>query len=104
MPKIVVRPLSARLVLLAAAAALALAVVWAVAVAEHRDGDGRPAKGSGVAELRAPAGAALRARAPRSTPASGGSGGSEANLPFASSGPPRGYSPPEHRGRWGAGV
>jgi hypothetical protein len=51
----VTRPLSARLVLLAAAAALALSVMWAMIAAEHRDGDGRPAKRSGVVEQRAPA-------------------------------------------------
>ena len=49
------RPLSARLVLLAAAAALALSVVWAMAVAEHRDVDTRPAARSSAMERPAPA-------------------------------------------------
>ena len=47
----VTRPLSARLVLLAAAGALALSLVWAVIAAEHRDVDTRPAaKRSGATE------------------------------------------------------
>ena len=61
MPKGVTRPLSARLVLLAAAAALALSVMWAMLVAEHRDVDARAATGSRVLELAAPAQADTRA-------------------------------------------
>jgi hypothetical protein len=62
MPQNVTRPLSARLVLLAAAAALALAMVWAIAVAEHRDVDAPPAaKRSSVTEIAAPAAETPRA-------------------------------------------
>ncbi len=65
MPKSVTRPLSARLVLLAAAAALALSLVWALAVAEHRDSDTRPVKRSVAIDLRAPAPQDARAVAVR---------------------------------------
>lgn len=55
MPKSVTRPLSARLVLLAAAGALALSLVWAMIAAEARDIDGEPVKPASAPERVVPA-------------------------------------------------
>ena len=71
MPKSVTRPLSARLVLLAAAAALAACLVFSLVVAEHRDIDGRaPGISGALTELETGAAGAAPVEQLRAVPVS----------------------------------